>query len=85
MWGGSITRQQLLQSISLFQTLDDVPELPKENILESDIDSTCSLSTLRKQEITSNLAFLSAISDDSRRVMALCVEEHHSQRNSLFG
>lgn len=33
------------------------------------------LSVSREQEIASNLAFLSATTDDSLRVMAVCVEE----------
>jgi hypothetical protein len=76
MWGGSITRQQLLQSISLFQMLDGVPEPPKENVLTSKTDSTHSLSISREREIASNLAFLSATSDNNLRVMAVCIEEH---------
>jgi hypothetical protein len=79
MWGGTTTRQQLLQSISLFQTLNEVPEPPRENVLVSEIDSTHCLSISREKEIASNLAFLSATSDDSLRVMAVCIEEHRNK------
>jgi hypothetical protein len=79
MWGGSITRQQLLQSISLFQTLDQVPEPPKENIITSEIESGYCLNISREKEIAGNLAFLSAVSDNVRRVMAVCLEEHRNE------
>jgi hypothetical protein len=76
MWGSAVTQQQLRQSISRLRKLNEVPELPKENVLALDINSTCRLSIERENEIASNLAFLSAISDDNRKVMAVCVEEH---------
>jgi hypothetical protein len=72
MWGGVTTRQQLQQTINRLQTANEVPELPKENILVSGIDSTRRLNISRENEITSNLAFLSATSDDSLKVMAVC-------------
>ena len=75
MWGGVTTRQQLLQSITLLQVLNEEPELPKENIPVSDGGTTRWLSVSREKEIASNLAFLSAISDNSKRVMAVCIEE----------
>ena len=34
------------------------------------------MSVAREMEITGNLAFLSAISDDSLKIMAVCIEEH---------
>lgn len=71
MWGGATTRQQLQQTINRLQTANEVPELPKENILVSGIDSTSRLNISRENEITSNLAFLSATSDDSLKVMAV--------------
>jgi hypothetical protein len=76
MWGGAVTQQQLRQSISRLRKLNEVPELPKDNVLAVDIDSTRHLSSERENEIASNLAFLSAISDDNQKVMAVCVEEH---------
>jgi hypothetical protein len=76
MWGGSITREELLRSITLFQSLDKVPELPGKNVFASEISSARHFSVLREKQISSNLAFLSATSDDNRRVMAVCVEEH---------
>jgi metallophosphoesterase superfamily enzyme len=71
MWGGATTRQQLQQSITLLQALDEVLELPKENNLVSNGDTTHRLSISRENEIASNLAFLSAISDSHNRVIAV--------------
>jgi hypothetical protein len=79
MWGGAITRQQLLQSICLFQTLNEVPESPKDNFLPADNNPGYCLSLLREKEITSNLAFLSSISDNRLRVTAVCIEEHDNK------
>jgi hypothetical protein len=75
MWGGATTRQQLQQSITLLQVLNEVPELPKENNPVPNGDTTHRLSISRENEIASNLAFLSAISDSHKRVMAVCIEE----------
>jgi hypothetical protein len=46
------------------------------NVLALDLELTRHLSVERENEIASNLAFLSATSDDSQKVMAACVEEH---------
>ena len=51
--------------------LNEVRELPKENILVSRIDSTRRLGISRENEIASNLAFLFAASDDSLKVMTV--------------
>jgi hypothetical protein len=50
MWGGATTRQQLQQSITLLQVLNEVPELPKENNLGSNVDTTHRLSVSREIE-----------------------------------
>ena len=78
MWGCAVTQQQLRQSISRLWQLNEVPELPKENGLTPGVNSTRSLTIERENEIASNLVFLSAISDDNQKVMAVCVEEHPS-------
>jgi hypothetical protein len=70
----STTQQQLRDSISRLRTLNEVPERPKENILISRVNSTHRLSISRENEIAGNLAFLSATSDNSLKVMAVCVE-----------
>jgi len=77
MWGSSTTWAQLQSSINQLATLNQVPEPPKENTLLLG-QSTHRLNIMRENEIASNLAFLSATSDDSLKVMAVCVEEHVS-------
>ncbi len=74
MWKSATTREQLQENINRLEKHSPVIERPKENILVSK-DVTRRLSILRENEITSNLAFLSATSDDSLKVMAVCVEE----------
>ena len=54
------------------------PEMPKENALHSGIHTTRRMSISREKEIASNLAFLSATSDDCLKMMAVCVEEHRN-------
>jgi hypothetical protein len=75
LWESKITRSQLQQSISNLRQLDELPEIPRENLVDLEIDPTRQLSVVREREITSNLAFLSATSDDSLKVMAVCIEE----------
>ncbi|KAE9366049.1 hypothetical protein N431DRAFT_549061 [Stipitochalara longipes BDJ] len=79
IWGSSIARQDLLRSITLFQTLNRVPEPPKYDVPEPGIESTYRMRISREKKITSNLAFLAATSDDNINVMAVCVEEHHTK------
>ena len=74
MWGSATSWEQLRQSINCLETLNQVPERPTEHSLIS-TDSTHRLSILRENEISSNLAFISAVSDDSLKVMGVCVEE----------
>ena len=76
MWGGAITRLQLQQTISRLRKLDELPEGPRENLAVPEGDQTRRLSISREKEIASNLAFLSATSNESLKVMAICVEEH---------
>lgn len=84
MWGTAITRQHLRRNISRLRKLNEVPELPKENILPLVSDPTRRLSIGRENEIASNLAFLSAISDDNQKVMAVCIEEHPDGEGSTI-
>ncbi|MCJ1386335.1 hypothetical protein MMC17_009461 [Xylographa soralifera] len=78
MWGGAITRLQLQQTISRLRKLDELPEGPRENLAVPEGDQTRRLSISREEEIASNLAFLSATTDESLKVMAVCVEEHYN-------
>lgn len=75
LWGANITLSQLQQSISNLKKLDNLPDIPRENIINLEDDPTRQLSVAREKEIASNLAFLSSTSDNTRKVMAVCVEE----------
>jgi hypothetical protein len=79
MWGGAITRLQLQQTISRLQKLDELPEVPRENLAVPKGDQTRRLSISREKEIASNLAFLSATTDESLKVIAVYVKEHYNE------
>jgi hypothetical protein len=40
MWGGAITRLQLQQTISRLRKLDELPEVPSENLAVPEVDQT---------------------------------------------
>ena len=82
MWSGTITRAQLHDSISRLQELDRIPEKPRENVFSLKMNATQSLTRERENEIVSNLAFLSAVSDNYRDVMAVCIEEDRDGRGA---
>jgi hypothetical protein len=84
MWGGTTTRQQLQESIRQLWRLSNVPQVPEENLLAQGSDLQHHLSVSREQEIASNLAFLSATTDDSLMVMAVCVEERSDGRGATI-
>jgi len=46
LWGSQITRAQLQQSISKLRQLDELPEIPRENLVNLEIDSTRQLSII---------------------------------------
>lgn len=71
---------ELEQSISRLRQLDQLPEIPRENLVILHDDPTHVLGVDREREIASNLAFLSATTDDSLKVMAVCIEEHRNRK-----
>jgi hypothetical protein len=84
IWGGATTRPQLQESIRQLWRLSEVPQTPEENCLVNEPHSQPHLSVSREQEIASNLAFLLATTDDSLRVMAVCVEERPDGRGTTI-
>lgn len=78
MWGSSITQKRLMQNINQLRSLNQVPEEPAENPPVLNVDTAHQLTIDRENEIVSNLAFLSAITDNYLEVMAACVEEDES-------
>ena len=65
-----------MEDITLLWVLNEVPETPLKNNPPSILNSRRQLSVEREKEITENLAFLSATTEDSKRVTAVCIEEH---------
>ena len=49
--------------------------MPKENRLRESYDKRRQLSLDREQQLVDNFAFISATTDNSLRVMAVCIEE----------
>lgn len=67
-----------MEAITLLYMLDQIPESPKDNPQPQELSILSSLYQLpfqREKEIVDNLAFLSATTNDSTRVMAVCLEE----------
>ncbi|KFY19304.1 hypothetical protein V493_08027 [Pseudogymnoascus sp. VKM F-4281 (FW-2241)] len=56
--------------------VNNVPEAPTKTTVSPKTNVKRSLDFWLEKEIANNLAFLSVTSDDSRKVMAVCVEEH---------
>ncbi|PGH13615.1 hypothetical protein AJ80_06247 [Polytolypa hystricis UAMH7299] len=73
-----VSTKRLIQNIKLLWILNKIPEHPKENALETELDHNRILRLRDEREIVDNLAILSADTDDSKRVRALCIEEHHN-------
>lgn len=74
----STPHKGLMEAITLLYMLDQVPESPKDNQQPQALSILSNLYQLpiqREQEIVENLAFLSATTNDSTRVMAVCLEE----------
>ena len=80
IWDSGVSRERLLQNITLLWTLNQIPEKPRENHLASRTDTTHRLTVERENEIVANLAFLSAITKDYLKAMAVCIEEDESGR-----
>jgi len=75
MWNSKVTREHLIQKISLLAILESVRDHPKQHILISPPGWRSSLTTEQEREIVSNLAFLSSRSKNSKRVVAIGIEE----------
>lgn len=58
--------------------------MPEENFLVDKQDFQHHLSVSREQEIASNLAFLSATTENGLRVRAVCVEERADGRGATI-
>ncbi|KFY31785.1 hypothetical protein V493_00793 [Pseudogymnoascus sp. VKM F-4281 (FW-2241)] len=74
MWGGSISREQLQQQISLLAILGGVQESVKHHQLTSPSNYPSSLTIDQESEIVSNLSFLASRRKDSKQVVAVAIE-----------
>ena len=73
-----------METITLLWTLNEVPEDPKENTPPLQAQSTQQLTLEHEIAITEFLAFLSVTSDDSLKVMAVCIEEGHDHSSLII-
>ena len=64
-----------MENITLLWTLNDIPERPAKRLTSTETSTNRSLTTEQERKIAGHLAFLSATTDNSRKVMAVCVEE----------
>ena len=74
----STSHKSLMEAVTLLYVLNQFPESPKDNQQPQALSILSTLYQLPFQlekEIVDNLAFLSATTNDSTRVMAVCLEE----------
>ena len=80
-WYG-IDRQRLRENIVLLSMLEKEPEKPKHNpepqYPAQGSNGLRQLDFIRERDLVDYLAFLSASSEDPKKVMAVCVEENPS-------
>ena len=73
-----------MEAITLLYMLNEYPESPKENQPSKAFSVLSSLYQLpfqREKQIVEDLAFLSATTDDSAKIMAACFEETRDGRS----
>ena len=69
-----------MENVTLLWTLNEVPEVPQENVLNCETDETRQLTPEQERQLVDNLAFISAATDNMLRVMAVCIEESADQQ-----
>lgn len=85
MWGSRVDRSTLQGRINRLKNHNNgALEDPHENTLVSARVSGYALSPSRESEIASNLAFISATSDDREKIMAACVEEQPDKKGIII-
>ena len=77
---------QLRENVILLERLSKEPERPTENPLpqlsSQPQGPVRQLTFQRERDLVDNLAFISASSDDSKKVVAVCIEEHSNGQGS---
>jgi hypothetical protein len=78
------SHKSVMEAITLLHMLNECPESPKDNQqpqTPSVLSPIYQLPFQREKQIVENLAFLSATTNDSARVMAVCLEEARDRRS----
>lgn len=75
MWGSTITRESILQKITLLTMIGRTPEPSQRHALVSPTGDTRNLTIDQEAEIAGNLAFLGRRSLESHNVAAIGIEE----------
>ncbi len=76
---GQEIQKRLVENITLLWALCEVPSLPKENELHGSHDERRRLSLDREKQLVDSFAFIAASTEDSLRVMAVCIEERPNE------
>ena len=79
--------KSLMGAITLLYLLNECPESPKDNQQSQSLSVLSSIYQLpfqREKQIVENLAFLSATTNDSARVMAVCLEEARDRGSCII-
>ena len=72
---GQEIKKRLVENITLLWTLCEVPGKPHENETRRGDDEGRQLPRDRERQLVDSFAFISASTDDSLRVTAVCIEE----------
>ena len=67
-------RRRTIENAALLWALAEVPEKPAENSISS-VDGEWRLPISREIQLTEDLAYIASTTDDSNKVMAVCIEE----------
>ena len=80
MWGADVSRERLLQKITLLTMIGPIPEEPRRHQLVSPPDFRRILTIEQEAEVAGNLAFLSRRSTETHNVAAIGIEEDEGGR-----
>jgi hypothetical protein len=86
---GGVQPEQLLAMVVLLQQLNETPQPPSDNFIDSSSStdtpsSSRVLSLKREKELAETLSFLAAYTDDPKKVVALCIEEEKDGKGLII-
>lgn len=76
---GQEFQKRLVENVTLLWALREIPEISKENNLRQDGSGRRQLPLDREKQLVDLFAFIAASTEDSLRVMAVCIEEDSDQ------